>query len=218
MPSAQQCQRCGGRIRSVQVIGEREPELRCHSCGHSPPPTPPTRYTNAAAKAAIAARLAPRRAKVVEMYQQGILPLAIAKQLGWSPAVVYADLAHAGLSPGKRRILPATVERIVTMRQAGMTITQIERALGVCHLTVQRHTERAGLPTRSTQLTAAKHEAFRLYRVLRPLGWSYQRIADRAGVSRGTLHRWIHHAGLQQGDARATRHQRARAAAARHSP
>ena len=140
------------------------------------------------------------------MYQDGILPLAIAEQLGLSSVVVYADLKRAGLSPGKRRILPDTVKRIVAMRQDGMTITQIERALGVCHLTVQRHTERAGIPTPSAKMVANKREAFRLYHALRPLGWSYQRIADRAGVSRATLHRWIHDAGLQQGDARKTRH------------
>ena len=197
---------------------EPQPELRCSSCGHEPPPPPPPKPpSNAAAMAAVQARLAPRRAKVAEMYQQGILPLVIAEQLGLSSMVVYADLAIAGLAPGKRRILPDTVQRIITMRQAGMTITQIERALGVCHLTVQRHTERAGLPTLSTQMTAARRDAFRLYHALRPLGWSYQRIADRAGVSRATLHRWVHDAGLQQGDARQTRHRAPQATTASHS-
>ena len=31
------------------------------------------------------------------------------------------------------------------------------------------------------------------------VGWSYQRIADRAGVSRAALHRWVHDAGSATG-------------------
>ena len=213
MPS-RKCERCGGNIRPYQTPGAREVELRCSMCGHEappppkPPPTPPPKPpSNAAAQdAAIQARIDPRRIKVVAMYQDGVQPLSIAEQWGLSSAVVYADIAHAGLSPGKRRILPDAVQRIVAMRQAGMSNIEIQRATGASHLTVMRHTQRAGLPTLSTQMTAAKREAFRLYHTLRPLGWSYQRIADRVGVSRATLHRWAHDAGLHQGDARTTRH------------
>ena len=203
MARTEPCPRCGGNIRVMQNIAEA-PELRCQSCGHAPPP--PTPPSNAAALAVIAARVAPRRIKVARLFQQGVWPLAIAAQLGLSSAVVYADLAHAGLSPGKRRVSPNTVKRIVAMRQAGMPIVEIERVLHVSDLTVRRHTERAGLPTLTTKMIAAKREAFRLYHTLRPLGWSYQRIADRAGVSRAALHRWVHEAGIQQGDARTTRH------------
>ena len=200
------CPRYGGSIRQVQNIAA-DPELRCLSCGRTPPPpTPPKPPSNAAAIAAVQARIEPRRIKVVKMYQDGILPLDICEQLGLSSAVVYADLAHAGLSPGKRRILPDTVQRIITMRQAGMSHAQIERALGVCHLTIERHTQRAGIPTPSAKMAASKRDAFRLYHALRPVGWSYARIAERAGVSRAALHRWVHEAGIQQGDARTTRH------------
>ena len=198
-----ECQRCGGNIRVMQNIAEA-PELRCSSCGHEPPPPKPP--SNAAALAAVAARIEPRRIKVAELYQQGVPPLTIAEQLGMTSSLVYADLKRAGLSPGKRRISSDTVRDIVAMRRAGQTNASIERTLGVSDLTVRRHTTMAGLLTPTAKLIAAKHDAFRLYRVLRPLGWSYQRIADRAGVGRATLHRWIRDAGLQQGDARTSRH------------
>ena len=202
MPS-RDCPRCGGNVRLVPIIAA-EPELQCAQCGRVPPPRKPA--SNAASIARVAARIAPRRARVAKLYKQGVPPLTIAEQLGITQAVMYADLKHAGLSPGKRRISPATVKRIITMRHDGMTVTEIERALGVCHLTVQRHTTRAGIPTLTTQMAANKREAFRLYRALRPLGWSYKRIANRVGVSSATMHRWIHAAGLHQGDARTSRH------------
>ena len=216
MPHSE-CQRCGGNIRPVTAPGERVPELRCHQCGHEykpppPPPPPPTNYTNAAAQAAIADRVEPRRVKVAALYQQGVIPLAIAQQLGVPRSTIYADLKRLGMAPGKRRISPAQVKRIVTMRQAGMTNAEIQRATGSSHLTVMRHTARAGLPTRSTQMTDAKRTVFRLYRTLRPLGWSYRRIGDRAGVSRATVHRWITDAGLRRGDARASNGRRPKAA------
>ena len=209
------CPRCGGNVRLVPNIAEA-PELRCQSCGHSPPP--PTPPSNAAALAVIAARCEPRRVKVAELYRQGVPPLTIAEQLGMTSSLVYSDLKRAGLSPGKRRVSPETVKRIVAMREAGMAHAQIERTLGVSDLTVRRHTTRAGLPTPTTKMIAAKHEAFRLYRALRPLGWSYQRIADRAGVGRATQHRWVHDAGLQQGDARTTRHRPPQAATGPQPP
>ena len=213
MPSSR-CRRCGGSIRLMQNIAEA-PELRCLSCGHAPPP--PTPPQNAAAMAAIAARCEPRRVKVAELYQQGVRPLAIAEQLTMTSSLVYSDLAHLDLSPGKQRIAAETVQRMVAMRLAGSSQTEIGHTLGVSPLTVRRHTRRAGIPSEATKMVSAKREAFRLYRALRPLGWSYQRIADRAGVSRATLHRWVHDAGLHQGDARQTRHRPPQTATASHS-
>ena len=209
----QPCPRCGGNIRLMPNIAEA-PELRCLSCGHEPPP--PTPPPNAAALAAIAARCEARRVKVAELYQQGVRPLAIAEQLGMASSLVYSDLARRGLSPGMQRIPTKTRKRIIAMRLAGMGHTQIERTLGLSAPTVRRYTQRAGIPSEATKMVSAKREAFRLYHALRPLGWSYDRIAARAGVSRATLHRWVHDAGLQQGDARQTRHRPPQATTARH--
>ena len=204
MPS-RECLRCGGSIRPYYPPGERQPQLHCQSCGHEPPPSPPPPPPpppprNAAMLAAIAARVTPRREEVAQLYRQGVWPLDISRRLDMPPSIVYDDLRLMGLSPGKRRISTETKQKIIAMRKAGITPAQINRELGVCIRTIHRHGERAGIPSRREQEQALKRDGLRLLRVLRPLGWSYQRIGDRLGVRKSTAHRWAVEAGLQQGD------------------
>ena len=135
----------------------------------------------------------------MELFQQGVWPLAIADQLVVAPEVIYADLLLLGLSPGKRRIDERTKQQIIAMRRAGKAAAEITRELGVSSMTIRRHAGQAGIVSRRKGEQTRRRVGIQLLRRYRP-EWSYAHIAQVVGVHRGTVHQWATEEGLQQGD------------------
>ena len=225
-----ECERCGGRMRLVPQILD-EPDCRCITCGHeakppgpqpppprkprrehyepkSPrrrtPPAPPEPPTfQDVGRAAVQARIAPRREKVAALFKAGTWPLDIAHQLNVAPEVVYSDLTALQLSPGKRRINTQTKQQIIAMRKAHVPAAEIVRELGVSNTTIRRHAGQAGILSSRQREQSRRQVGIRLLRRYRPK-WSYAHIAQVVGVHRGTVRNWAIEEGLQQGDPQPT--------------
>ena len=226
---SRQCERCGGRMRLMpQILDDPdcrcmacgheskppdpqpppprkprrehyEPKSKPPARRRTPPPpqAPPTFQD--VGRAAVQARIAPRREQVAQLYGAGTWPLAIADQLDVAPEVVYADLTVLGLSPGKRRIDERTKRQIISMRKAGRTAAEITRELGVSAMTIRRHAGQAGIVSRRQGEQTRRRVGIELLRRYRP-EWSYTHIAQVAGVNRATVYAWAAEEGVQQGD------------------
>ena len=190
------CQRCGGRVQPYHTPGERQPELRCLQCGHAPEQTPGHH-----GRAAMQAKLLPRRRATVKLHRQGLNATKIADRLGVKVDVIRRDLRLSGLSKGAQWVSDATIQRIQELALAGETNRQISFQVGVHSHTVDAHV----LPLRKagklvgSQVKRAK--ALRLLAVGRafdpPL--TYQAIARRVGASHGSVWRGAEEAGLHHG-------------------
>ena len=185
-----ECRRCGGSVRPYYSPGERQPELRCLSCGRAP-----ALARNRYAVAARQQQLAPRREAVRALRQQGLSGMDIARRLQLTPAKVQNDLQALGLSVGHQKISDATIRQIKVMALDGVSVRQIAIGLGVHPMTVRRHLAKLNRPTGQA---IKRDKALRLLAVGRP-AMTYQAIADLVGMSHTNVWRLADKHGLHAG-------------------
>ena len=198
MMPGKECPRCGGSIRPYYTPGERQPDLHCSMCGREPPPPPPPSTRTQNSVAARQRKLAPRRAAIRRLREQGLSGLEIGRRLGLTPPQVQRDIRKMGLSTGYQWISDETIERIHALALDGVSCRQIAATLGISIHTATLHVSKLDRPT---------GQAFKRRKVLRLLAtgraldppMTYQSIADRAGVSNATVWRLAEKHGLHAG-------------------
>ena len=208
-----ECPRCGGSIRPYLSPGERQPDYLCAMCGREPPPAPPA--PSSRTQNSVAARqrkLAPRRAAIRKLREQGLSGLEIGRRLGLSPAQAQRDIRKMGLSTRYQWISNETIEHIHTLALDGVSCHQIAATLGISVHTATAHVATLDRPTGQA---VGRRKVLRLLATGRALDppMTYQSIADRAGVSNATVWRLAEKHGLHAGAPTTLQ-----AATARHSP
>ena len=93
---------------------------------------------------------------------------------------------------GVKRLSPETNASIAADYKAGMGVREIAQKYGINEGTAHRRLMRAGVPKRPSVIS---DEDIDLIRTLGSQGWTYDRIAERVGVSATTARNVLKRAG-----------------------
>jgi len=145
--------------------------------------------------AAPSAKIATRRAKVIEMHKSGMTPKQIAAELGETIDLIQRDIRQAGLSPRQGIDREWIKSEVARMHAEGMRRQDVADALGLSNSSLRRVLVKLGLkfsqfhpdhPYRKER-AERKAEAIRLHKA----GLGTAEISKRVGVTQNHIAKYL---------------------------